>query len=111
MRDLSMRTTLGYGLNNCDGGGMIPENIYRAALLELRDEILLPTGRWTTFYYESDKHGAVPYQSSSNTTGLNFYDVAGGQSNAGRLDQSAAQRCSGSGWALMPARRARSGNR
>lgn len=79
MRDKSMRTTLGYGLNNCEGGGMIPEDVYRQALLAMRDDFLLPTERWSTFYYESDKHGAVPYQSSSNTTGLNFYDVAVGE--------------------------------
>lgn len=50
----------------------VPADTYRQALLALRDDFLVPTGRWSTFYMEGTSHGSL------ETDGTYFTYQAGG---------------------------------
>ncbi len=59
LQDEAIREAWGAGMDNCLGflfGSMVPEEIFTNALLDLRDNHLLPTGRWSTLYMEGAFH-------------------------------------------------------
>jgi hypothetical protein len=67
MADRSIRGTFGPGQYNCLGmlgfvPGLLPRSVFRESLLDLRNDLLVPTGRWSTFYAEGTTHGVLPYE-------------------------------------------------
>ncbi|NLH50239.1 MAG: hypothetical protein GX444_16790 [Myxococcales bacterium] len=59
MEDATIREFFAFGMNHCTGGDIIPAADYRAGLLALRDDLLAPTGRWSTYYVEGASHVAL----------------------------------------------------
>ncbi len=47
--DNVIRIFMGYGDRDCRGSITIPERDYRRGILNLRDDILVPTGQWSSF--------------------------------------------------------------
>lgn len=59
MADEAIRYSWGFGANDCAnllGGEMITPSVFRNAMFDLRDNHLLPTGRWSTFFVEGSFH-------------------------------------------------------
>jgi hypothetical protein len=59
MEDAEIRDFFGMGQNHCTGTEPIPADAYRAGLLSMRDGLLVPTGKWSTYYIEGDTHTAI----------------------------------------------------
>ncbi len=57
--DLVGRMTIGKSQDDCTGTGEYPHDDYRQGLLDLRDELLVPTGKWATFIRPGDMHTMV----------------------------------------------------
>lgn len=64
LSDLAIRLVWGFGQDHClriftaeeDEDYLLPEDVFAAALRDLRDNHLLPTGRWSTFYTNGKFH-------------------------------------------------------
>jgi len=59
MADESIRYTWGFGINDCSeifSGSLISESIFASSLIDLRDNYLLPTGKWSTYFIEGNFH-------------------------------------------------------
>ena len=57
--DEVFREELGHAQNNCQGDTPLTHDAYREALIDLRDNVLQPTGKWGTFYRDGVFHTAV----------------------------------------------------
>jgi hypothetical protein len=60
MEDATIRDFFGIGQNFCTGTTDIPADVYAQGLLDMRDDLLLPTGKWSTYYIPGDTHTATP---------------------------------------------------
>jgi len=56
--DATSRFFLSFGYNNCTGapGNQLPANVFKNALVNLRDSILKPKTTWSTFFINGDSH-------------------------------------------------------
>jgi Pectinacetylesterase len=82
LADRSIRGTFGPGKNSCLGliglslYPLISKSVFRNALTGMRDDLLLPTGRWSTYYIESTSHGILPYEFIGQFSDeLSFYET------------------------------------
>ncbi|MDP8222576.1 MAG: pectin acetylesterase-family hydrolase [Candidatus Lernaella stagnicola] len=78
MADISIRSTYGPGQNNCKAGSdaRVKPWQFRAALVDLRDNYLLPEGNWTTFFIEGINHGTLFYERDpAELLSTNYFDA------------------------------------
>lgn len=54
--DLVVREMLGRGQDDCTSNSILPESMLRVGLLGLRDDLLVPTGRWSTYFQQGLLH-------------------------------------------------------
>ncbi len=56
--DATSRFFLSFGYNNCSGapGNQLPADVFKNALINLREDILKPKTTWSTFYINGDSH-------------------------------------------------------
>ena len=54
--DQTIRYFLGFGQDCFSGEGDLPAETFRNGLIHLRDEIMKPTEKWSTFFVEGDQH-------------------------------------------------------
>ena len=49
---------MSFGYDNCSGapGNQLPANVFKNALINLREDILKPKTTWSTFYINGDSH-------------------------------------------------------
>ena len=75
LEDATIRDYWALGQDNCNGAPTVPPEIYSAALIDERDNFLIPTGSWSTFFIDGDTHGILPY-SDTNADHVSFFDTA-----------------------------------
>lgn len=54
--DAIIRQFFGFGSNNCGAFQIVPGPPYTGALTDLRDNVLVPTGKWSTYFAPGDGH-------------------------------------------------------
>lgn len=56
--DATQRYFLSFGYNNCSGapGNQLPAPLFHQALIDLRDNVLIPKSTWSTFYINGESH-------------------------------------------------------
>ncbi|MCC6157431.1 MAG: hypothetical protein IT350_05210 [Deltaproteobacteria bacterium] len=59
LQDATIRDFFGAGQDDCTGTGLIPAEDFEDALIDYRDNDLIPASRWGTFYREGDAHTCV----------------------------------------------------
>lgn len=61
LEDRTMRFFLSFGYNDCTGApdNLLPADVYRTALMRLRDSYLIPETRWSTYYMDNDSHAEL----------------------------------------------------
>ncbi len=68
-RDVAIRKAMGPGQDDCLGLILqtpLPLDVYQEALIELRDNHLLPSGRWSTYFKEADSHGITLWEDTDD---------------------------------------------
>ena len=56
LEDEVIRFFLGFGQNTCSSDEILPAPVFRSAIQSLRDDHLIPGGKWSTFLIDSDSH-------------------------------------------------------
>ena len=68
LEDETIRDYWGMGQNSCNGTTPIPGPIYTQGLNEMRDDVLIPTGKWGTYYINGDSHTILTSESMLYST-------------------------------------------
>jgi len=71
MEDATICDFWGMGQDGCTGEDPLPGDIFSAALID-RDNFLIPTGKWSTFFIEGEMHGILPYDETTSDE-VSFY--------------------------------------
>jgi hypothetical protein len=74
MEDATICDYWGMGQDFCTGEDPLPGDILSAALIDERDNFLIPTGKWSTFYIEGEMHGILTYDDTTSDW-VSFYDT------------------------------------
>ncbi len=61
LQDETIRDFFGSGQNDCTGTDLVPGAAFEAALKDLRDNTMEPTGRWGTYFKTGEEHTVVMY--------------------------------------------------
>lgn len=77
--DATSRFFLSFGYNNCSGapGNQLPADVFKSALIDLREDILKPKSTWSTYYINGDTHTLLASNDlfyERDTAGMYLYE-------------------------------------
>lgn len=66
--DETIRDFFGAGQDDCSGTTPIPADVFEDGLIDLRDNVLEPTGKWSTYFVDDDYHTIIHSEPEFYTT-------------------------------------------
>jgi len=77
--DATSRFFLSFGYNNCTGapGNQLPADVFKSAIVDLRENILKPKSTWSTYYINGDTHTLLATNDifyNRNASGMYLYE-------------------------------------
>lgn len=77
--DITSRFFLGFGYNNCSGApeDRLPADLFRSALVNLREDVLKPKSDWSTYYINGNTHTMLATNEifyNRNMAGMYLYE-------------------------------------
>lgn len=77
--DAVCRFFLSFGYNNCQGapGNQLPADVFKNGIIHLRDNVLIPKSKWSTYYINGDTHTMLADNNlfyNRNISGMYLYE-------------------------------------